>query len=160
MTKHKHHIVLNRENITFFLKRYGFEVLDYKIQDKKIQVLVYKDYSTFFNIEFNGKIELEITINPNLSQEVNLLTYPTFKEVSNIIPKKAFYHITKDGCICFAPPSRPMEEKWQFSDFLSSIDAYLFNYFTTEYIGQGELFELEHGQLGLEQYEIIKRRKG
>ena len=39
-------------------------------------------------------------------------TYPKFKEISNIIPKKAFYHMYEDGSICYAPPKRPLVEKW------------------------------------------------
>lgn len=157
MTKVKRRTVLSKENITFSLKKFGFYICEYIVDKNNIRVYVCKDYSKSFNIEFDGIIVLEIIINPQLEKQVNITTYPVFKEISDKIPKKAFYHINMDGSICYAPPKRPLEENWQFEDFVNAVDALLYNYFSVEYIGTGELFELEHGTLGLKQYEVLSK---
>ncbi len=158
MIKHKRHGAVNKQIITFAFKKHGFSVQNYASKNNVITVIVEKDYSKGFNIKFNGLIRLEVSIIENMYDMFCVYTYPKFKEISNIIPKNGFYHIYPDGSLCYAPPKRPLVEKWEFVDFVNAVDALLYNYFSIEYIGKGELFELEHGLTGLRQYEFICSR--
>lgn len=159
MTKHKHHGVVNKQIIDFAFKKHGFTIQNYLSENNRITVVVEKDYSKDFNIKFNGLIRLEVSVIENMFDMFCVYTYPKFKEISNIIPKKEFYHIYIDGSLCYAPPKRPLVEKWEFIDFVNAVDALIYNYFSIEYIGRGELFELEHGINGIKQYEFIYRYK-
>ncbi len=158
MTKHKHHGVVNKQMIDFAFKKHGFTIQNYTSKNNMITVVVEKDYSKDFNIKFSGLIRLEASVFENMFDMFCVYTYPTFKEISNIIPKKGFNHIYSDGSLCYAPPKRPLVEKWKFIDFVNAVDALIYNYFSIEYIGRGELFELEHGMAGLKQYEFICSR--
>ena len=67
-------------------------------------------------------------------------------------------HICLNGNICYGPPSRPINEKWKFIDFVNAVDSMINNYFSKEYIGVGTLTELEHDLKGLRQYDkLIKK---
>lgn len=158
MTKPKRHGVVNKQIIDFVFRKHGFTIQNYTSKNNVITVVVEKDYSKDFNIKFNGLIRLEVSVLENMFDMFCVYTYPTFKEISNIIPKKGFYHIYSDGSLCYAPPKRPLVEKWKFIDFVNAVDALIYNYFSIEYIGRGELFELEHGMAGLKQYEFIYSR--
>lgn len=158
MTKHKLHGVVNKQIIDFAFKKHGFTIKNYTSKNNLITAVVEKDYSKDFNIKFNGLIRLEVSVLENMFDMFCVYTYPMFKEISNIIPKKGFYHIYSDGSLCYAPPKRPLVEKWEFIDFVNAVDALIYNYFSIEYIGRGELFELEHGMAGLKQYEFIYSR--
>lgn len=155
MTKHKRHGGVNKQIIDFAFKKHGFTIQKYTSKNNVITVVVEKDYSKDFNIKFNGLIRLEASVLENMFDMFCVCTYPMFKEISNIIPEKSFYHIYSDGSLCYAPPKRPLVEKWKFIDFVNAVDALIYNYFSIEYIGMGKLFELEHGMLGLKQYEFI-----
>lgn len=155
MTKPKRHGVVNKSILDFAFKKHGFTIQNYTSKNNLITVVVEKDYSKDFNIKFNGLIRLEVSVLENMFDMFCVYTYPTFKEISNIIPKKGFYHIYSDGSLCYAPPKRPLVEKWEFIDFVNAVDALIYNYFSIQYIGKGALFELEHGMVGLKQYEFI-----
>lgn len=158
MTKLKHHGAISKSEIEFSFRKYGFIIKSYVKQNNIIVLIVEKNYSKDFNIMFNGLIRLKIFVDENMYDALSINTYPLFQEISNIIPKKSFYHIYRDGSLCYAPPQRPLVEKWKFEDFVKAADSLIYNYFSIEYIGKGELFELEHGQTGLEQYEFIYSR--
>lgn len=157
MTKVIHHGVINKKDIEVSIKKYGFKMLDYNENNEYIKTIIEKDYAKSFNIDFNGMVKVECIIMRKMYDMFCVYTYPKFKEISNLIPKKAFYHMYEDGSICYAPPKRPLVEKWNLEDFISSIDSFFHNYFSIEYIGKGELFQLEHGEKGLIQYEFIYR---
>ena len=107
------------------------------------------------NIEFDGNILLEVKIKFDYLNYSKPWLYPTFKEISNIIPKKLCNHIYRSGDICYVPPNRPIYEKWEFIDFVNAVDSMINNFLSKEYIGIGFLRELEHGQIGLDQYRHL-----
>ena len=156
MTKHKRHGAITKDEVIFSFKSKGFLIENYSEENSKIIVEVKKDYSSSFNIEFNGLIKLKVLIPINLYKYFSILTYPKFYEISNLIPKKAMYHVNYDGSLCYAPPRRPLDEEWNFNNFVNAVDALIYNYFCIEYIGKGSLQELEHGNIGLQQYDYIK----
>lgn len=157
MTRVKHHGVINKDDVELAIKKYGFKIVAYSENEKNITTTIEKDYSKSFNLDFNGIIKVECIIIRKMYDIFCVYTYPKFKELSNIIPKRPFYHMYEDGSICYAPPKRPLVEKWNLVDFISSIDSFFYNYFSIEYIGKSELFQLEHGETGLMQYEFIYR---
>ena len=157
MTKVKHHGAITKKDVENVFKKYGFNVVKYSEDEIYINVIVRKDYSKKFNIEFNGIVEVKCSIVKRMYDAFCVYTYPTFKEITNLIPKDAFYHVYSDGNICYAPPKRPLVEKWRLIDFINSVDSFFYNYFSIEYIGTGKLFQLEHGDRGLMQYEYIYR---
>lgn len=157
MIKNKHHGQINKSSIISSFNYFNFQVENYIESTNEVKVTITKDYSKYFNIEFDGKIKLEVFINPYMFENFCMLTYPKFIEVSNIIPKKPFYHICSDGFLCYAPPRRPLNQKWKIRDFINAVDSLIFNYFCIEYIGTNNLFELEHGTTGLIQYEMYRK---
>jgi len=160
MIKSKHHgIINNNDIINNAFKVNGFKVINYIYANDCIIYYVSKDYSEKFNIDFNGKIILEVKVNFNFFKLLTPCFYPDFKEISNIIPKNADNHIYPNGNICYAPPLRPIYEKWKFINFVSAVDSMINNYFSKEYIGIGTLIELEHGLIGLEQYNNLISKK-
>lgn len=155
MTRSKH---LGANNNKLIIKSFnikGFKVLNYIYANNFIIYYITKDYSANFNINFNGKVELEVVIPFNFFETLIPIYYPLFKEVSNIIPKNADNHINYNGTICYAPPYRPIHEKWKFIDFVNAVDSMINNYFTIEYIGTSSLIELEHGINGCVQYSFL-----
>ncbi len=156
MIKHKHRGAITKDEVIFSFKSKGFSIENYSEENGKITVEVTKDYSSSFNIEFNGLIKLKALIPISLYKYFSIITYPTFYEISNLIPKKAMYHVNYDGSLCYAPPRRPLDEEWNFINFVNAVDSLIYNYFCIEYIGKGTLQELEHGNVGLKQYDYIK----
>ena len=124
MTKVIHHGVINKKDIEVSIKKYGFKILDYNENNEYLKTIIEKDYAKSFNIDFNGMIKVECIIMRKMYDMFCVYTYPKFKEISNIIPKKAFYHMYEDGSICYAPPKRPLVEKWSLEDFISFIDSF------------------------------------
>lgn len=124
MTKVIHRGVINKKDIEVSIKKYGFKILDYNENNEYIKTIIEKDYAKSFNIDFNGMIKVECIIMRKMYDMFCVYTYPKFKEISNIIPKKAFYHMYEDDSICYAPPKRPLVEKWSLEDFISSIDSF------------------------------------
>lgn len=161
MTKSKPHGVINyNQNINNAFKVNDFKVINYIYGCDCIIYYVSKDYAKKFNIDFNGQITLEVKVNFNFFKFLTPYFYPKFKEISNIIPKSIDNHIYPNGDICYAPPSRPIYEKWKFINFVNAVDSMINNYFSKEYIGIGTLTELEHGLKGLKQYNnLIKMTK-
>lgn len=157
MTKNKHHGQISKSSIISSFKYFNFQIENYIENNNEINVIVTKDYSKSFNIKFDGKIKLDVLINPYMFENFCVFTYPKFIEVSNIIPKKPFYHVYSDGSLCYAPPKRPLDEKWKISDFINAVDSLIFNYFCIEYIGTSNLLELEHGNTGQIQYEVYRK---
>ena len=147
----------NHELSLYSFRAKGFKIINYIYARNGIIYYITKDYSESFNISFNGIVLLEVTVLFVFFDFLSPCFYPVFKEKSNIIPKIENNHINPDGSICYAPPSRPINEKWKFIDFVNAVDSMLNNYFSTEYIGKGNLFELEHGIIGLKQYENLKK---
>ncbi len=158
MKKNIHHIVINIKSINVSFKYWGYTVNNIVYGNSKIIVLCEKDYSENYNIEFNGKIKLKAEFDLNLSSNFASQYFPKFYEYSNIIPKNNNYHIYNDGSICYAPPIRPLLEKWQIIDFVSAVNSMISNYFAIEYIGRSTLKELEHGIIGLYQYLKLKNK--
>lgn len=157
MIKNKLHGVMNNHDIiTNSFNTKGFKVVNYIYARDCTIYYVSKDYAKNFNIDFNGKILLEVIVNFKLFKYLIPCFYPSFKEMSNIIPKNIDNHIYSSGNICYAPPSRPIKEKWKFIDFVNAVDSMINNYFSTEYIGKGNLIELEHGIIGIKQYNYLK----
>lgn len=160
MIKSKHHgVINNNEKINNAFKVNGFKVINYVYANDCTIYYALKDYSEKFNIDFNGKITLEIKVNFNFFKLLTPCFYPNFKEISNIIPKNADNHIYPNGNICYAPPFRPINEKWDFINFVNAVDSMINNYFSKEYIGIGTLIELDHGLKGLEQYNNLISKK-
>ena len=147
----------NNERKNSAFKTIGFKIINYIYASNCIIYYVSKDYSKKFNIDFNGEIILEVRVDFNFFELLTPCFYPSFKEISNIIPKNADNHIYTNGNICYAPPLRPINEKWKFISFVIAVDSMINNYFSIEYIGKGELIQLEHGKKGLMQYESIYR---
>ena len=145
----------NHEEIIQSFINKGFKMLNYIYARDCTIYYVSKDYAENFNIDFNGKIILEIKMNFNFFKFHVPYFYPDFKEISNIIPKNVDNHIYLNGNICYAPPLRPINEKWKFIDFINAVDSMINNYFSKEYIGTGTLIELEHGLKGLKQYDNL-----
>lgn len=88
MIKSKHHgVINNNEKINNAFKVNGFKVINYVYANDCTIYYVLKDYSEKFNIDFNGKITLEIKVNFNFFKLLTPCFYPNFKEISNIIPK-------------------------------------------------------------------------
>lgn len=156
MIKHKHRGAITKDEVIFSFKSKGFSIENYSEENGKITVEVTKDYSSSFNIEFNGLIKLKALIPISLYKYFSIITYPTFYEISNLIPKKAMYHVNYDGSLCYAPPRRPLDEEWTFINFINAVDSLIYNYFSIEYIGNGTLIELNHGYAGLQQYNFLK----
>ena len=156
MIKNKLHGVMNTKDIINNFAIKGFNVINYIYANKCIIYYVSKDYAKKFNIDFDGNIILEVKIRFEFFKFLTPIFYPTFKEVSNIIPKHIDNHIYPNGNICYAPPYRPIYEKWNFIDFINAVDSMINNYFSKEYIGTGFLTELEHGQAGLNQYKNLR----
>lgn len=161
MMKSKPHGVMNNKNIISSFNIKGFDVINYIYAKDCIIYYVSKNYAKKFNIDFDGNIILEVKIKFEFFKYLSPSSYPTFKEISNIIPKNIDNHIYPNGNICYAPPYRPIYEKWKFVDFVNAVDSMINNYFSKEYIGIGFLTELEHGQKGLKQYNnlIAKNNK-
>ena len=159
MTKNKHHGVINKKLVYKSMKKYQFTVEEYEEDINSIFVIIKKDYSKTFNFSFDGVIKLKVTINKKMYELFWRETYPQFTEITSKIPKESFYHIYTNGSICYAPPRRPIDEKWQLSDFINAVDSLINNYFSVEYIGVGCLNELEHGIRGLQQYEAMRNKK-
>ena len=160
MTKNKHRGAMsNKQKIIHAFTVRNFKIISYIYANDCVIYYVSKDYSEKFNIDFDGKVILEVKIKFNFFESLNSYFYPTFKEISNIIPKKIDNHIYPDGCICYAPPFRPIYENWQFIDFVNAVDSMINNYFSKEYIGIGNLTELEHGRQGLLQYYYLISKK-
>lgn len=159
MIKHKHHGVIKKEQILSSFRLYNFNIISYDEHEHIAHLIVTKDYRRNFNFDFNGIITLDVQINLKMYKNFNSLLYPKFKEISNLIPKTAMYHFYQDGSLCYAPPSRPLEENWSLGNFIKAVDALINNYFCIEYIGSSTLFELEHGNIGLEQYEYFYKQK-
>ena len=155
MIKNKLHGVMNTKDIINNFAIKGFNVINYIYANKCIIYYVSKDYAKKFNIDFDGNIILEVKIRFEFFKFLTPIFYPTFKEVSNIIPKHVDNHIYPNGNICYAPPYRPIYEKWNFIDFINAVDSMINNYFSKEYIGTGFLTELEHDQAGLNQYKNL-----
>lgn len=151
---HKHHGVMNKYINAFKLN--GFTVIQYVYANDSIIFIVEKDYSKKFNIIFDGKVRLQVKIKFAFEKAVNLTTYPEFKELTNVIPKKIDNHIYNSGNICYAPPYRPIYEHWTIMNFIQAVDAMINNYLSKEYVGIGFLKELEHGVAGIKQYQKIK----
>lgn len=141
----------------FNLKK--FKTIDYIYGNDCTIYHVMKNYSKKFNIEFNGIILLEVKVYYNPFKILSPCFYPEFKEISNIIPRNIDNHIYSNGNICYAPPYRPIYEKWGFIDFINAVDSMINNYFSKEYIGTGTLIELEHGKKGLKQYNFLISKK-
>ena len=76
--------------------------------------------------------------------------------LNDIIPKKIKNHIYSDGSICYAPPERPLNEKWQLIDYFEAVDSLINDWFNKEYIGVSKLHGLEHGEKGKIQYHYLK----
>ena len=67
MIKSKHHgVINNNEKINNAFKVNGFKVINYIYANDCTIYYVSKDYSEKFNIDFNGKITLEVKVNFNL----------------------------------------------------------------------------------------------
>lgn len=145
----------NHQKIINAFRLNGFKIINYIYARNCTIYYVSKDYAEKFNIDFNGVILLEVKVNFNFFKTLTSCFYPSFKEISNIIPKKVDNHIYPAGNICYAPPYRPIYEKWNFKDFVNAVDSMINNYFSKEYIGNGYLVELEHGQQGLRQYNNL-----
>ena len=156
MIKPKHRGAITKDEVVFSFKSKGFSIEKYNEENGKITVEVKKDYSSSFNIEFKGLIKIKVLIPISLYKYFSIITYPTFYEISNLIPKKAMYHVNYDGSLCYAPPRRPLDEEWTFINFVNAVDSLIYNYFCIEYIGKGSLQELEHVNTGLKQYDYIK----
>lgn len=156
MTRNKRHGVIKKDEIISAFRLKGFHLSNFEEGESIASVTVTKDYSSSFNIPFEGLIKLKVIIHLNMYNLFSVFTFPIFYETSNLIPKKAFYHVYKDGSLCYAPPQRPLDENWNFIDFVNAVDSLIYNYFSIEYIGKGTLKELEHGYTGLRQYNYIK----
>lgn len=160
MTKSKLRGVMNNnDRICSAFKINGFKIINYIYARDYTIYYVSKDYAKKFNIDFNGKITLEVKVNFNFFKCLMPYFYPNFKEISNIIPKNIDNHIYPNGNICYAPPSRPVNEKWRFIDFVNAVDSMINNYFSKEYIGTSTLTELEHGLKGLKKYDNLISKK-
>ena len=86
MIKSKHHgVINNNEKINNAFKVNGFKVINYIYANDCTIYYVSKDYSEKFNIDFNGKITLEVKVNFNFFKLLTPCFYPSFKEISNII---------------------------------------------------------------------------
>lgn len=159
MTKNKLHGVINNyRKIDMAFKINEFKVINFIYANNCIIYYVSKDYAKNFNIDFNGQVILEVKVNFNFFESPIPYFYLSFKEISNIIPKSMDNHICLNGNICYGPPSRPINEKWKFIDFVNAVDSMINNYFSKEYIGVGTLTELEHDLKGLRQYDkLIKK---
>lgn len=134
----------------------GFTIIQFIYANNAIIYIIEKDYAKNFNIDFDGKIKLHVKIKFDFEKKVDIFTYPEFKELTNVIPKKVNNHIYKNGNICYAPPYRPIYEHWTMLNFIQAVDAMINNYLSKEYIGIGFLKELEHGIIGMKQYQKIK----
>lgn len=155
MIKNKPPGAMNNKKIISIFNIKGFDVINYIYAKDCIIYYVSKDYAKRFNIDFDGKIILEVKIKFAFFKFLGAHFYPTFKEISNIIPKNIDNHIYPNGNICYAPPYRPIYEKWKFIDFVNAVDSMINNFLSKEYIGIGCLTELEHGQIGLQQYNNL-----
>lgn len=153
MIKSRRRGVINKEEIISSFNSKGFSIINYEEYNEIAIVIVKKNYSSSFNVQFDGLVELKVTIYLNMYNSFSRLTYPKFFETSNLIPKKTFYHVYTNGSLCYAPPKRPLDEGWNFINFVNAVDALIYNYFSIEYIGNGTLKELEHGYTGLYQYD-------
>lgn len=157
MIKNKRRGVIRKEQILSSFKLYNFNVVSYDEHGHIGHVIVTKDYSENFNFDFNGLVKLDVTIDLKLYENFWIFSYPKFIEISNLIPKKPMFHVYQDGSLCYAPPARPLKEKWILSDFIKAVDSLINNYFCIEYIGSGTLIELEHGDIGKMQYEYLSK---
>mgnify|MGYP006939899604 FL=1 len=148
---------MNEKQITSLFKRKGFVINKYWEEKGTILVDISKDYSKGFNIEFNGYLNLLVKINKNFfGNECKYLFNPAFYELNNVIPKKVKNHFYIDGSICYAPPERPLNEKWQLLDYIEAVDSVINDWFNKEYIGVSKLHGLEHGEKGKIQYHYLK----
>lgn len=144
---------MDTENIkaAFYSKDFSIVKIE-EIFNGEIIVIVKKDYSKKFTLNFNGNITLKVVIKKDLFKNFNSLYYPKFYEESGLIEKKANNHINPDGTICYAPYSKPINEKWKIIDFVVAVDSLINDYFNKEYIGRSALHGLRHGKAGLIQY--------
>ena len=92
MTKSKLRGVMNNnDRICSAFKINGFKIINYIYARDYTIYYVSKDYAKKFNIDFNGKITLEVKVNFNFFKCLMPYFYPNFKEISNIIPKNTAY---------------------------------------------------------------------
>lgn len=159
MIKVKRRGVMNKNFIKSIFKKYNFNIINNIYINNGMLFIVEKNYSSNFNIKFDGLIKLEVKVDFRLNNYLCAFYYPTFREISNLIPKKCENHIYDNGNICYAPPQRPIDEAWEIEDFIVAVDAMINNYFCIEYIGTSTLFELEHGSIGMRQYKYINYYK-
>lgn len=157
MIKNKHLGMITKNEIINAFSSFNFIINSYTDYNDYIIVEVLKDYSLTYNYSFNGNVKLKVIISKKIYIDYSIINYPKFIEVSKIIKRKPYNHISNDGVICYAPPERPLYEKWCFRDFVNSVDAMISDYFEVEYIGKGELKQLEHGNKGIVQYSIMKK---
>lgn len=157
MIKNKLPGVIKKEQILSSFKLYNFNVVSYDEQGHIGHVIVTKDYNENFNFDFDGLVKLDVSIDLKMYENFWIFSYPKFIETSNLIPKKPMYHIYQDGSLCYAPPARPIKEKWFLSDFIKAVDSLINNYFCIEYIGSSTLIELEHSDIGKMQYEYLSK---
>lgn len=146
---------MNEKQIKDLFKLRGFNIKAIFVLNQQIELIVYKDYSKGFNIEFDGNVILKIIINKMFFKFPNVYNIKFYEE-NNLIPKQARNHFYSDGSICYAPPERPIYENWKLLDYIDAVDAMLNDWFNKEYIGASKLRGLEHGDIGKIQYNILK----
>lgn len=150
---------MSKKEIKILFKRKGFVINDYYEKNGCLIIVVSKDYSEGFNIDFNGKIKLLVKIDKKfLKYKNNQIFKPVFYELSGLIPQNAKNHFYLDGSICYAPPERPLYEKWQLFDYIEAVDAMINDWFNKEYVGVSKLHGLEHGEKGKTQYSFLKSK--
>ena len=142
------------KEIFIAFERFDFKVTNYIYIKNGYNFFIEKDFSKKFNIDFDGLVKLLVKVFFNYDH-LNENTFPVFIEQNNVIPKMRHYHIDENGIMCFAPPQRPKIEKWKFYDFVNAVNSMINNYFNKEYVGSKTILELEHGKLGLEQYNNL-----
>jgi len=148
---------MSRKQIISLFKKKGFTFNKYQEENENILIYVSKDYSKGFNIDFNGSINLLIKINKKFfDNKCKYIFNPVFYELNDVIPKKMQNHLNIDGSICYAPPERPLNEKWQLLDYIEAVDSVINDWFNKEYIGVSKLHGLEHGEKGKIQYHYLK----
>ena len=77
---------MNNKNIISSFNTKGFDVINYIYAKDCIIYYVSKDYAKKFNINFDGNIILEVKIRFEFFKFLTPDFYPTFKEISSIIP--------------------------------------------------------------------------
>jgi len=143
---------INENTIRKVFNNMGFKVNKIDFCMGKFYVIVSKNYSKNYNIEFDGNISLKAVIDDRMNIYLSREYYPEFYEVSNVIPHKRQYHINENGSLCYAPYQRPLREKWELKHFVNAVDALVADWFHMQYIGESQLKGLEHGERGIEEY--------